>query len=188
MPGSHCCDTGKVVFASEHADSQSDRADAWECRTSQLPGALATTLERGGLFCFENRCGGCDRQPGRRVSGVPDRSRGSAELQQSRQVGTEENDHVQVRRRRTLDDFYRSTAYHLHRDGRPHGDRRMPGSHQPVDATPGSEGGRKMSPSGGATDVLEYEQGNLQTGTNWWGAFVIGLAGTILVTGAARPS
>lgn len=36
-----------------------------------------------------------------------------------------------------------------------------------------------------ATDTLEYEQGNLQTGTNWWGAFVIGLAGTILVTGAA---
>lgn len=35
------------------------------------------------------------------------------------------------------------------------------------------------------TDTLEYEQGNLQTGTNWWGAFVIGLAGTILVTGAA---
>ena len=35
------------------------------------------------------------------------------------------------------------------------------------------------------TDTLDYEQGNLQTGTNWWGAFVIGLAGTILVTGAA---
>ncbi|MDR2874575.1 MAG: APC family permease [Methylobacillus sp.] len=34
-------------------------------------------------------------------------------------------------------------------------------------------------------DILEYEQGNLQTGTNWWGAFVIGLAGTILVTGCA---
>jgi amino acid transporter len=34
-------------------------------------------------------------------------------------------------------------------------------------------------------DVLEYEHGNLQAGTNWWGAFVIGLAGTILVTGAA---
>ncbi len=43
-----------------------------------------------------------------------------------------------------------------------------------------------MSSRGGeAKDVLEYEQGNLQTGTNWWGAFVIGLAGTILVTGAA---
>jgi amino acid transporter len=37
----------------------------------------------------------------------------------------------------------------------------------------------------GTVDVLEYEQGNLQSGTNWWGAFVIGLAGTILVTGAA---
>jgi amino acid transporter len=34
-------------------------------------------------------------------------------------------------------------------------------------------------------DVLEYEQGGLDQGTNWWGAFVIGLAGTILVTGAA---
>src|SRR5271154_4275127 len=28
-------------------------------------------------------------------------------------------------------------------------------------------------------------QAGLQKGTNWWGAFVIGLAGTILVTGAA---
>ena len=37
----------------------------------------------------------------------------------------------------------------------------------------------------GEIDVLEYEHGNLQSGTNWWGAFVIGLAGTILVTGAA---
>ena len=27
--------------------------------------------------------------------------------------------------------------------------------------------------------------GSLQKGTNWWGAFVIGLAGTILVTGIA---
>jgi amino acid transporter len=35
------------------------------------------------------------------------------------------------------------------------------------------------------TDFLEYEHGNLYGGTNWWGAFVIGLAGTILVTGAA---
>ncbi|ORA32633.1 APC family permease [Mycobacterium aquaticum] len=34
-------------------------------------------------------------------------------------------------------------------------------------------------------DFLDYEHGNLQSGTNWWGAFVIGLAGTILVTGAA---
>lgn len=37
----------------------------------------------------------------------------------------------------------------------------------------------------GTEDFLDYEQGNLQAGTNWWGAFVIGLAGTILVTGAA---
>jgi amino acid transporter len=37
----------------------------------------------------------------------------------------------------------------------------------------------------GGEEVLEYEQGNLHAGTNWWGAFVIGLAGTILVTGAA---
>ena len=35
------------------------------------------------------------------------------------------------------------------------------------------------------SDFLEYEGGNLYGGTNWWGAFVIGLAGTILVTGAA---
>lgn len=34
-------------------------------------------------------------------------------------------------------------------------------------------------------DFLEYEEGNLTSATNWWGAFVIGLAGTILVTGAA---
>ncbi len=31
----------------------------------------------------------------------------------------------------------------------------------------------------------EREGGSLQRGTNWWGAFVIGLAGTILVTGIA---
>lgn len=35
------------------------------------------------------------------------------------------------------------------------------------------------------SDALDYEQGNLQTGTNWWGAFVMGLAGTILITGTA---
>ena len=35
------------------------------------------------------------------------------------------------------------------------------------------------------SDFLEYENANLYSGTNWWGAFVIGLAGTILVTGAA---
>ena len=34
-------------------------------------------------------------------------------------------------------------------------------------------------------DQLEYEGGGLPRDTNWWGAFVIGLAGTILVTGIA---
>ena len=33
--------------------------------------------------------------------------------------------------------------------------------------------------------VPEYEGGGLSRETNWWGAFVIGLAGTILVTGIA---
>ena len=36
-----------------------------------------------------------------------------------------------------------------------------------------------------AEDKLDYEGGGLSTETNWWGAFVIGLAGTILVTGIA---
>ena len=31
----------------------------------------------------------------------------------------------------------------------------------------------------------DYEGGGLSRETNWWGAFVIGLAGTILVTGVA---
>jgi amino acid transporter len=34
-------------------------------------------------------------------------------------------------------------------------------------------------------DELSYEGGGLPRETNWWGAFVIGLAGTILVTGIA---
>jgi amino acid transporter len=34
-------------------------------------------------------------------------------------------------------------------------------------------------------DQLDYEGGGLPRETNWWGAFVIGLAGTILVTGIA---
>jgi amino acid transporter len=34
-------------------------------------------------------------------------------------------------------------------------------------------------------EKLEYEGGGLAAETNWWGAFVIGLAGTILVTGIA---
>jgi amino acid transporter len=36
-----------------------------------------------------------------------------------------------------------------------------------------------------AGDKLEYEGGGLARETNWWGAFVVGLAGTILVTGIA---
>src|SRR3954468_1696258 len=40
--------------------------------------------------------------------------------------------------------------------------------------------------AGGASlDELEYAGGGLAKETNWWGAFVIGLAGTILVTGIA---
>lgn len=34
-------------------------------------------------------------------------------------------------------------------------------------------------------DVLEYEGGGLAEATNRWGTFVVGLAGTILVTGIA---
>src|SRR5438128_11992445 len=34
-------------------------------------------------------------------------------------------------------------------------------------------------------DELDYAGGGLKQETNWWGAFVIGLAGTILVTGIA---
>src|SRR6201993_569136 len=37
----------------------------------------------------------------------------------------------------------------------------------------------------GSFDELEYEGGGLPRETNWWGAVVIGLAGTILVTGIA---
>src|SRR4051812_50191194 len=43
-------------------------------------------------------------------------------------------------------------------------------------------GGRMASVDSGAAD---YEGGGLSRETNWWGAFVIGLAGTILVTGIA---
>src|SRR6202046_4349239 len=35
------------------------------------------------------------------------------------------------------------------------------------------------------TDEILYESAGLPKTTNWWGAFVIGLAGTILVTGIA---
>src|SRR5882762_4913943 len=44
-------------------------------------------------------------------------------------------------------------------------------------------------PQGGCMSVspeeLDYAGGGLKQETNWWGAFVIGLAGTILVTGIA---
>src|SRR6188472_2662045 len=36
-----------------------------------------------------------------------------------------------------------------------------------------------------AAEELAYEGGGLSRETNWWGAFVVGLAGTILVTGIA---
>ena len=36
-----------------------------------------------------------------------------------------------------------------------------------------------------ATHELGYSSGGLRRETGWWGAFVIGLAGTILVTGIA---
>ena len=38
---------------------------------------------------------------------------------------------------------------------------------------------------GAPVDELVYEAAGLPKTTNWWGAFVIGLAGTILVTGIA---
>lgn len=40
-------------------------------------------------------------------------------------------------------------------------------------------------PSTSTSVHTEREDGSLQRGTNWWGAFVIGLAGVILVTGIA---
>ncbi len=44
-----------------------------------------------------------------------------------------------------------------------------------------------QEPSGSqpSLDALDYAGGGLAKETNWWGAFVIGLAGTILVTGIA---
>ncbi len=38
-----------------------------------------------------------------------------------------------------------------------------------------------------STEVGVYQGGELTKGTNWWGAFVVGLAGTILVTGVTGP-
>ena len=42
-----------------------------------------------------------------------------------------------------------------------------------------------MADASGEHDELVYEAAGLPKTTNWWGAFVIGLAGTILVTGIA---
>jgi amino acid transporter len=39
--------------------------------------------------------------------------------------------------------------------------------------------------AGGSAGAPEYASGDLKRDTNWWGAFVVGLAGTILVTGIA---
>lgn len=41
--------------------------------------------------------------------------------------------------------------------------------------------------SRGSEQVEAYQGGELTKGTNWWGAFVVGLAGTILVTGVTGP-
>ena len=39
----------------------------------------------------------------------------------------------------------------------------------------------------GGVDVETYTGSGLKRETNWWGAFVVGLAGTILVTGVVGP-
>jgi amino acid transporter len=39
----------------------------------------------------------------------------------------------------------------------------------------------------GGVEVESYQGSNLKRETNWWGAFVVGLAGTILVTGVTGP-
>src|SRR5262245_48424850 len=49
-------------------------------------------------------------------------------------------------------------------------------------------GRRSMAPVSkqtSASEELQYASGGLKRETGWWGAFVIGLAGTILVTGIA---
>src|SRR3954452_8874404 len=45
----------------------------------------------------------------------------------------------------------------------------------------------RASPAAGEVAVggVDCAEGGLVKGTNWWGAFVVGLAGTILVTGIA---
>jgi amino acid transporter len=42
-------------------------------------------------------------------------------------------------------------------------------------------------PPQGTVRVEDYVKGDLSKDTNWWGAFVVGLAGTILVTGITGP-
>jgi amino acid transporter len=42
-------------------------------------------------------------------------------------------------------------------------------------------------PQHGTIKVEDYVKGDLTKDTNWWGAFVVGLAGTILVTGVTGP-
>ena len=44
-----------------------------------------------------------------------------------------------------------------------------------------------MSVNAGGVDVESYQGSGLRRDTNWWGAFVVGLAGTILVTGITGP-
>ena len=43
-------------------------------------------------------------------------------------------------------------------------------------------------PDKGTVKVEDYVKGDLSKYTNWWGAFVVGLAGTILVTGITGPT
>jgi amino acid transporter len=43
-------------------------------------------------------------------------------------------------------------------------------------------------PPEGKIRVEDYVKGELSKDTNWWGAFVVGLAGTILVTGITGPT
>src|SRR5205807_3991379 len=50
---------------------------------------------------------------------------------------------------------------------------------------PGGHMPDEMTTPGPFEDELVYEGAGLPKTTNWWGAFVIGLAGTILVTGIA---
>ncbi|MGQ0669530.1 MAG: APC family permease [Actinomycetota bacterium] len=43
-------------------------------------------------------------------------------------------------------------------------------------------------PDPGTVRVEDYVKGELSKDTNWWGAFVVGLAGTVLVTGITGPA